>query len=1288
MRNTILKKIKPVHSKNNSNYNKNNVYINNKKIKSNDSNTNSNSNNDFLITDNNIIDNEEDNFLTLERENNDNYNINMDKIRALSNNLNNININNQYIFINKDKALFNLNNSPKKINDKKEMIININGSNNHLNIPNEKIFQKSIKDNFINIKKHKIIKNRKCEKKILISNIIKGKINNNKDSKKKINKSIELENSLNLNNKNIKNNDDSYTSLNEINTIKDDESADSDISFEKSINKIRKKKIEEEIEKKIQMILKEDKIGNKCKENNNIKKHIDLNGKKRNIKNNRNMKMFEEEKTIIYKNEKGNSKDIKIMNYFQKLIEKHNENIKIEINQELKKINTNKNENNHFNNNNYIINSEKKIISQNIDIFHNNAFLKNENLSKKFEQKKTKGNKKKNNMNNLEKNEANKNHKKHNNIINNNNNILNEKKGIKINTISKKKLNEKIINYKHNNNEEETKKNISNKSINNMNLKNIKISKKDTKTSTDFSNKKSELKQKNINIYLKSLKKSNILLINNTKGNNKNSKNKSEEKINTNSNKNLKKIVRIKSVEKKPKTNLNSKESTLNKKNINNLNNIVNYQFTTKKNKTYFVSNDGAKVFNNSSNNIHKLQKNEINKNNNTKNNIKKINNKNNNNVEISNYINIDTFPQLKKYLYINNKNESMNSFRITDNYIKRSISPNANNSSFYSKIQSNKLIMNKKTKQSNNNEKKEFNLNGNNKEHKNFFKNEERKNNMNMRYSNNINNTETYFYLNDTNFDLSKSTKNKNNYLFNSNNCFTYTKGNRHLSPINTYKTQRIFSSFCSKINNKENKDMNDLNTTYKFIKRTSAVLKNNKNFYKKSKMKINIDKILNINFSSSIHRNKFQANLLSNDKENIQTLSNKKKYNNYMKKNISTNSSFIDFQIPLVPEENVHVISLKTMKYNQFVNSNQLIFYKIKKILRNDKIMNIIIFYLTNVDIFNLSLVNKLCYKITIKKILKIIMNKIIIGNEKLVEKIWNIELLKYSNFHCKKNFDTIYKRYIKYSNKYDNDITKDLLRTFPNDSSFHKGSECYKKLFNILKAYSNYNNEIGYAQGMNFIVAKIIIFFKNENKSFIYLDSLFNKLNMESVIGVSNNLENKMKILQFLLKKLCPDIIKYLERKKINHEIFTASWFITLFSKNFKYDNILIIIWNFSIIFGWKFIFLFSVSVIIIFKDKYFDLDLYGFTQYMKNIFIFEYFKNKFNDVMKLTFYYMSQWKNILKDIKIDYSEEVNYKKKENVIQNINNKDHKEFFFKSLNQYIIEKQVEDTETNYIFP
>ena len=45
------------------------------------------------------------------------------------------------------------------------------------------------------------------------------------------------------------------------------------------------------------MIFKEDEINNnKCKDNN-IKKHIDLNGKKRNIKNNRNL--LEKKKIIV-----------------------------------------------------------------------------------------------------------------------------------------------------------------------------------------------------------------------------------------------------------------------------------------------------------------------------------------------------------------------------------------------------------------------------------------------------------------------------------------------------------------------------------------------------------------------------------------------------------------------------------------------------------------------------------------------------------------------------------------------------------------------------------------------------------------------------------------------------------------------------------------------------------------------------------------------------------------------------------------------------------------------------
>ena len=103
----------------------------------------------------------------------------------------------------------------------------------------------------------------------------------------------------------------------------------------------------------------------------------------------------------------------------------------------------------------------------------------------------------------------------------------------------------------------------------------------------------------------------------------------------------------------------------------------------------------------------------------------------------------------------------------------------------------------------------------------------------------------------------------------------------------------------------------------------------------------------------------------------------------------------------------------------------------------------------------------------------------------------------------------------------------------------------------------------------------------------------------------------------------------------------------------------------IWNFAIIFGWKFIFLFSISVIVSFKDKYINLDLYDFTQYMKNIFVFEHFQKKFNDVMKLTFNYMSQWKNIMKKIDVKIYDKNNNKKNKKIkkVKSLSEKDNDE-------------------------
>ena len=819
-------------------------------------------------------------------------------------------------------------------------------------------------------------------------------------------------------------------------------------------------------------------------------------------------------------------------------------------------------------------------------------------------------------------------------IIKDNIEISQNNKLMKQRELNKKITQKKIAgNIKMNITENKEKKLNSNQNLINPKISNKKIIKKNIiKKRSSNNHEKEDLNQ---NISNSSINRNLFMKIDENPPNNAH-KNKKKNKENINNSyfalMRKKELKEMKSENLSINTKLNNmllktytSEEKLNilPKNINiNLNvNTNNYNQTqinsNSKNKiAYFSQNPQNKKVNNSTSNIHKH--NLVNKD------MIKIRINNNKEKSINKYSN-------------KNKNIKINLNDYKKHKMKRSISPNMNS----------------------------INL-------------RHTANNKNFR----IKKIESNFFKNEVIIDLTKYIGTNNNneiddmMISTSNisglNTTEKNREHKHTSPKNTIETKKIYPELYSNLNDREIKNLNIISNNF-----NSTYTSNKRNTVNKNHMNINLEKILNtdnkLNVLSNNEKNKFDINAseihaLANKKLNF--LSDKKTNIANNIKNINIEESIGDIQIPSIPEENIQVIPLKTMKYNNqhITATNKDIFLKIRKIFQTEKILNCILLFLTKEDFYHLSFIDNFTYKILIKLILNKLYNQIVknINNNNIVKKIWNQELLKYSDFIGINNLDTIYQNYIMNSdNIYDKEITKDLLRTLPNDSSFQRGSSRYQKLFNILKAYSNYNNEIGYAQGMNFIVAKLIKFFDNEKESFIYLDSLFNKLNMVDVLGIKNNLEKKMKIVHFLLKTLCPDILFFLEKKKINHEIFTAKWYITLFSKNFKYDNILMAIWNFAIIFGWKFIFLFSISVIVSFKDKYINLDLYDFTQYMKNIFVFEHFKKKFNDVMKLTFNYMSQWKNITKkiDVKIYDKNNCNKKNKIKRIKSMNEKDEDE-------------------------
>ena len=62
----------------------------------------------------------------------------------------------------------------------------------------------------------------------------------------------------------------------------------------------------------------------------------------------------------------------------------------------------------------------------------------------------------------------------------------------------------------------------------------------------------------------------------------------------------------------------------------------------------------------------------------------------------------------------------------------------------------------------------------------------------------------------------------------------------------------------------------------------------------------------------------------------------------------------------------------------------------------------------------------------------------------------------------------------------------IDLDLKRTFPNEAKY-QSEHFLQKMKNILLCYSTRNTSVGYCQGMNFLVARLLLIMEDEEKVF---------------------------------------------------------------------------------------------------------------------------------------------------------------------------------------------------------
>ncbi|KAL0205216.1 hypothetical protein P9112_000523 [Eukaryota sp. TZLM1-RC] len=175
----------------------------------------------------------------------------------------------------------------------------------------------------------------------------------------------------------------------------------------------------------------------------------------------------------------------------------------------------------------------------------------------------------------------------------------------------------------------------------------------------------------------------------------------------------------------------------------------------------------------------------------------------------------------------------------------------------------------------------------------------------------------------------------------------------------------------------------------------------------------------------------------------------------------------------------------------------------------------------------------------------------------------------------------------------------ILKDIGRTFPNNPWFEEREGLGKEaLFNILTAYSNFNPSTGYTQGTGFIAA-VLLMFQSESDAFYTFLTLMTSPKFE-MNKLFCDLVPKVKesnwILSQLIKSKLPRLYDHFQAESVPVDVFSTSWFLTLFFYSFPFKLCLRIFDSF-IYQGWKIIFKVGLGLLRLYENELLELDFTG-------------------------------------------------------------------------------------------
>uniref|UniRef100_A0A673CE88 RAB GTPase activating protein 1 like n=1 Tax=Sphaeramia orbicularis TaxID=375764 RepID=A0A673CE88_9TELE len=155
------------------------------------------------------------------------------------------------------------------------------------------------------------------------------------------------------------------------------------------------------------------------------------------------------------------------------------------------------------------------------------------------------------------------------------------------------------------------------------------------------------------------------------------------------------------------------------------------------------------------------------------------------------------------------------------------------------------------------------------------------------------------------------------------------------------------------------------------------------------------------------------------------------------------------------------------------------------------------------------------------------------------------------------CHDNHDLLehYRILITKESAQDGVITRDIHRTFPAHDYFKDSDgDGQDSLYKICKAYSVYDEEIGYCQGQSFLAA-VLLLHMPEEQAFCVLVKIMYEYGLRALY--KNNFEDlhcKFYQLERLMQEQLPDLWSHFQDLNLEAHMYASQWFLTLFTAKF--------------------------------------------------------------------------------------------------------------------------------------